>query len=62
MRHDTEPSPEPSGIGKQPWEPMQVTLIGHVGEIVRGGQPPISQVKGKKVPPPDSDAFMRRAT
>lgn len=59
MSKNDEFGQKPSGIGKQPWEPMKVTFIGHVGELIRATVP-ISQVKGKKVAPPDSDAFMRR--
>jgi len=60
MSKNDEFRQKPSGIGKQPWEPMKVTFIGHVGELIRDPVPP-SQVPGKKVPPPDSDAFMRRS-
>lgn len=60
MSKDTESRLEPSGIGKQPWEPMKLTLIGHVGELIQGATPPVSQIKGKKVTPPDSEVFMKR--
>ena len=53
---------ESEGRDKLPWEPMTLTFIGDVGEIIHAGTPtpPVSQVPGKKVAPPDSDIFHKR--
>jgi hypothetical protein len=31
---------------KQPWEPMQLTYVGHVAEIVKGGMGKLSTTGG----------------
>lgn len=60
MTDHAAPGPTAPKRARKPWEPMKIVLIGNLGDIVRGTTPPISQVTGKKTPPPDSEVFMRR--
>jgi hypothetical protein len=51
---------EREGRDKSPWEPMKMTFIGLIGELIQHVTVPISQVPGKKVAPPDSDVFHKQ--
>ncbi len=43
---------EDEATNKQPWEPMKLTCVGHIDEVVEAGQPILITVIEKEIPTP----------